>query len=263
MNSPADQPISALRSGHDELAALVAGLGPDDLTGPSAASDWDISQVLGHLGSGAEISLAALDAALAGTGKLPADFNKGVWARWDGMTAAERGAAFPGANRALVERYESLDADARNTLRIDLGFLPQPVDVATAAGLRLNEFGYHSWDVRVVYDPTATIAAEARPSMLDLIGNLFGWIARPAELGDRAAHLAVHVTEPARSFGLRLADSASITDVPADPDGVLRAPADAWLRLAGGRLAPHRPAPGITVEGPVSLEDLRRVFPGF
>ncbi|MGY0231612.1 maleylpyruvate isomerase family mycothiol-dependent enzyme [Longispora urticae] len=263
MSSPADQPIAALRTGHDELTALVSGLRPEDLTGPTAASEWDVSQVLSHLGSGAEISLAALDAALAGTGRLDADFNKGVWARWDGMTPGERAEAFPRANRALVERYESLDTDVRNSLRIDLGFLPQPVDVATAAGLRLNEFGYHSWDVRVAHDPGATIAPEARPSMLDLIGNLFGWIARPAELGGRQAHLAVHVTEPERSFGLRLGDAAAVTDVPDEPDGVLRAPADAWLRLAVGRLGPEYPTAGVSVEGPVTLDDLRRVFPGF
>ena len=34
-------------------------------------------------------------------------------------------------------------------MRIDLGFLPEPVDVATAARFRLSEFALHQWDVEV------------------------------------------------------------------------------------------------------------------
>ena len=64
MASPADVPISALRSGLDELAAHVRTLTPDQLTGPSGASEWTIAQVLSHLGSSAQIGQAALEASL-------------------------------------------------------------------------------------------------------------------------------------------------------------------------------------------------------
>jgi hypothetical protein len=53
MPSPADVPISALRSGSDDLALHVRTLTPDQLTGPSGASEWTVAQVLSHLGSGA------------------------------------------------------------------------------------------------------------------------------------------------------------------------------------------------------------------
>ncbi|MFD0592596.1 maleylpyruvate isomerase N-terminal domain-containing protein [Catellatospora coxensis] len=66
MTSSADAVIAALRSGHDTLAAHVRDLPAADLTGPSGASEWDVSQVLSHLGSGAEIHLATVEAALAG-----------------------------------------------------------------------------------------------------------------------------------------------------------------------------------------------------
>ena len=56
MSDLADKTITALRTGHDELAALVSSMTPDDLTQPSAAEEWTISQVLSHLGSGAEIN---------------------------------------------------------------------------------------------------------------------------------------------------------------------------------------------------------------
>ncbi|MGH3797980.1 MAG: maleylpyruvate isomerase N-terminal domain-containing protein, partial [Pseudonocardiaceae bacterium] len=75
MSDLADRTITALRTGHDELTALLNSLSPDELTQPSAAAEWNISQVLSHLGSGAEIGLATLEAALTSTGNLGSAFN--------------------------------------------------------------------------------------------------------------------------------------------------------------------------------------------
>lgn len=171
MSSIADRTIAALRSGHDALAAFVGKLGPDDLTRPSGASDWQVSQVLSHLGSGAEINLAALRAAQAGEPAPGGEFNQSVWARWDAMPPAEHASGFLEANERLVRAYEELDPAARADLRIDLGFLPEPVDVAGAAGLRLSEFALHRWDVEVGFDPSATVAADAVPLLLDQVGG--------------------------------------------------------------------------------------------
>ena len=79
----ADAVIAALRSGHDGLAGHVSGFGDDDLARPSAAADWDISQVLSHLGSGAEIAHATLQAALDGAPNPGPDFNNGIWDTWN------------------------------------------------------------------------------------------------------------------------------------------------------------------------------------
>ena len=167
MSERADRIIAALRSGHDHLTSLVRGLGTVDLTRQSGAEAWDVSQVLSHLGSGAEIALAVLDGALDGTGPRGADFNKSVWARWDAMPPSERAEGFAAANETLVARYESLDARTREELRIDLGFLPVPVDLATVAGLRLSEFTFHTWDVEVAFDPAAVLAPAATGPLLD------------------------------------------------------------------------------------------------
>ncbi|MGC9671327.1 maleylpyruvate isomerase family mycothiol-dependent enzyme [Planosporangium sp. 12N6] len=264
MTSSADQTIAALRSGHDDLAARVRAMRPDDLTGPSGAREWDVSQVVSHLGSGAEINLAALDAAIAGTAAPDAGFNKSVWARWDAMTPAERAESFLRADEKLVTRYESLDPEARANLRVDLGFLPQPVDIAATAAFRLMEFALHAWDVKVGTDPAATVAPEAVPVLLDQVGLLLRFAARPEALGGRRAALAVDLTVPDRSLGLEFGDAVTLTDAPARPDGVLRAPAEAFVRLVTGRLAPeYTPATVTVTGGPVDLDDLRRVFPGF
>ncbi|KAB1937302.1 maleylpyruvate isomerase family mycothiol-dependent enzyme [Micromonospora sp. ALFpr18c] len=263
MSTPADQIITALRAGHEELAALVRDLKEDDLLRPSGASEWQVSQVLSHLGSGAEINLAALTAARTGAPGPDGDFNRGVWQRWDAMPPAEHAAGFLAANERLVEAYEALDADTRASLRIDLGFLPEPVDVATAGRFRLSEFALHQWDVEVAVNPFAAVTPLAVSLLLDQIGGMLGWTSRPQELAGRQATLLLRLSEPERTYGLRLGETIELVDAPEQPDGELTAPAEAWLRLAVGRLGPAYTPDGVRVTGPVTLDDLRRVFVGF
>jgi uncharacterized protein (TIGR03083 family) len=265
MTDRADETIKALRSGHDDLAALVRGFAADDLARPSGASKWDISQVLSHLGSGAEINLASLNGALDGTGAPAGDFNQGVWARWDAMSREERAEGFLTANETLVRRYEGLDEQTRQDLRIDLGFLPAPVDVATSGGMRLNEFTHHTWDVKVSFDPAATLAPEATPLLFDQAGMLMGFLGRPAELGGGPVSIAVSTTEPERSFGIDVSgEKLTLVDTPGSPDAVLTAPAEWYLRLVSGRHAPEHTPDSVKLTGAAAtLDDLRRVFPGF
>jgi uncharacterized protein (TIGR03083 family) len=260
MTSLADQVIAALRSGHDDLSAHVATLGDKELEGPSAASEWTVAQVLSHLGSGAEIARAALDRAVSGAGAAPEGFNQGVWDRWNAMTPVQQRDGFVASNGAVVEHYESLDAGQREAVRVDLGFLPEPVSVAFAGRLRLSEFTLHAWDVR----PDGVLAADAVPLLLEAYSMMLGWISKPEALGGREARLAVSLSDPQAAYGLTVAPAGvTLGEAPADADGELRAPAEAWLRLLTGRLAPDRTPPGVAVTGPVSLDDLRKVFPGF
>jgi uncharacterized protein (TIGR03083 family) len=263
MTSLADQVIAALRSGHDDVSAHVSKLDEKDLTGPSGASKWDVAHVLSHLGSGAEISLAALERALSGGGSSPEGFNQGVWDRWNAMAPLEHRDGFVEANQRLVEHYEGLDAATRDDLRIDLGFLPAPVSVADAGRLRLTEFTLHTWDVKAGVEPATTLAPQAVPLLLDAFIPLLRWISKPDALGGRRANLAIDLADPKSSYGLLLGDSVSVAERPEQPDGVLSAPAEAWLRLVAGRLAPAHTPTGVEVSGPVTLDDLRRVFPGY
>lgn len=264
MSARAAQIIKALRSGHDDLAALVRTLSSDDLARQSGAAEWDVSQVLSHLGSGAEIHLATLNGALDGTGNPGGEFNQGVWSRWNAMSREERAERFLDANETLLGRYEGLDEETRAGLRIDLGFLPAPVDVATAGGMRLNEFTYHTWDVKVAFDPGASLAPEATPLLLDHAVMLIGFFGKAAELGGRSMTIGVSTTSPERSFGLHVDESVTIVDAPATPDAVLIAPAEWWLRLIAGRHASdHTPASVKLTGDAITIDDLRRLFPGY
>jgi uncharacterized protein (TIGR03083 family) len=259
--SNADTVIAALRAGYDGLADLVKKLSDEELAGPSAATEWDIAQVLSHLGSGAEIMGATVHAALDGQPGPDGDFNQSVWARWNASSRREQADGFLEQNEKLIALFESLDADQRANLRLDLSYLPAPVDVATIGRGRLSEFTLHSWDVRSALDPQATLAPEAVPELLQSSGNLLAWISKPAALNGLTADLLVATTEPTAEITLHLTDPVSIElGAIGQPDGTLTIPAEAWLRLVSGRL---RTAGTVSVTGPVSLETLREVFPGY
>ncbi len=260
----ADTNIAALRSAYERLAGLVTGLGDDDLAKPSGAAEWNVAQVLSHLGSGAEIGHATLLAALDGKPNPGRDFNLSVWDRWNAMSPREQADGYLRSDAAIVERYEQLDAGTREELRIDLGFLPAPVDVATAGRMRLNEVALHSWDVHVGFDETATLAPEATGPLLRGGIDLLGWIAKPDRLDGTRGVLRVVTTDPASEFGLRLGDQISVDpNVIPDPDGTLTLPAEAWLRLVAGRLGPRYTPATVQETGAVDLDLLRRVFPGY
>jgi uncharacterized protein (TIGR03083 family) len=265
MTTFADQVIEALRSGHDAFADRAARWDEAALAGPSGAAEWDVSGVLGHLGSGAEINLAVLEGALSGDGPPSAQARQSVWDRWNPMPARERRDAFLAANQRLVERYEGLDGPTRANLRVDVGWTPEPVGLGEAARMRLSEFAYHTWDAKAGADPGTTLAPEAVPLLLDGTGSVLGSLARGSAdvLAGRWVHLAVELNDPARSYGLDLGQAVMLTGRPARPDGVLRAPAEAWLRLTTGRLSPKWTPAGVEVSGPLSLDDLRRIFPGY
>lgn len=264
MPSPADVPISALRSGLDDLAAQVRTLTPDQLTGPSGASEWTVAQVLSHLGSGAEIGQAGLEASLGAADAPPADFNRSVWARWDAMSPEDQAAGFLTANESFVARYEAIDDATRSTAQIDTGFLPAPVDLATHASFRLNEFALHSWDVRVAQDPQATLAPEAVESLLAVLPYLMGWLGKPALVLDgRSLVVSVHTTAPDTDFGLDLTDKVTLIDSQADPEATLVLPTESWLRLASGRLGAAVTPAGVAATGPLTLDSWRTMFPGY
>lgn len=262
MTTLAARTIDALRHEHDELAALVGRLSPDQLTGPSGASEWTVAQVLSHLGSGSEISLAGLQVALGQRAPLGDEFNRSVWDRWDAAAPEDQAAWFLEHDRALVDAFASLTPEQQADLPVPVGFLPAPVDVATYAGLRLGEVAHHSWDVRVAGDPGTSLLASSTAVLPEhLSGGLalmLGFLGKPdqvgspvvLELGDSAYRLAI-------GDGVTLA----VSDVPAT--ATFDGPLEAALRLVTGRLAPSYTPAGVTVSGNVTLDELRAVFPGF
>jgi uncharacterized protein (TIGR03083 family) len=267
MSTLADRTISALRGNHEQLTARVRGLDEEDLARASGSSQWDVAHVLSHLGSGAEIALAGLQAGIAGQQAPRQDFNQLVWDRWNAMGAQEMAQGFLDANELLVTAFESLDATARQEVHVKLAFLPFPADVAVLSGMRLNEAALHAWDVRVAFDPHATLTVEETAATLEQLSGpltfMLGFLAKPDVLNGTQTTLRVETTDPDRVLGLVLGDGVSLGDAPTDV-GVLTIPAEALLRLFAGRLdEAHTPDTVTITSSVVTLEQLRKVFPGF
>lgn len=258
-----DDVIAALRAEHDSLAAVVSSLVDGDLAVRSGASEWDVSQVLSHLGSGAELNLATLQQALGESADgEPAE---SVWARWNAMGRQERAEGYLRADETLVARFEALTAAERDELMIDLGFLPAPVPVAVAGRMRLSEAMLHAWDVRVAFDDSAVLGGQAVAAVLHQEPDLIGWTAKTDALNGRPADVRVTTTDPDSTFTLRLGDCVEVVQDggSAGSDATLELPAEAWLRLVAGRLSPEHTPEGVRATGAVDLELLRQVFPGY
>jgi uncharacterized protein (TIGR03083 family) len=250
--------IAALRRGHERLSAFVAGAAPDELVHSSMCTDWNVAQVLSHLGSGAEIGLATV----AGT---PVEMTD-VWARWNAMAAADVAPSFVTADERLVSWYEERSDDELATRQIQLPFLPSPIDVATAAGFRLSEVTLHSWDVFGAFDTEATLDRDATGLLVDRLPMMVGLIGRFTPRETRPAPdttITVTTSDPDRNFELDVGENLDLRLASDGPTaGKLIIPAEALLRLTAGRLRPGREA-GASITGSLTLDQLRAAFPGY
>jgi uncharacterized protein (TIGR03083 family) len=266
MTTLAERTLDADHRTYERLAALVATLTDDLLIQPSAASEWTVAQVLSHLGSGAEITLATMRAAESGSDRGP-DANNAVWTRWNAMSPREQADGYLRAGKELDEALGELDSQRRDDLQVPMAFLPEPAGIDLFTGMRLNEAALHAWDVEAAFNPTATIpdgvAAVLIEQYLGPLAFLLGFTGKPDRLTSRPVTLAVHTTAPERTLGLELGDRATLTAAPAQSHGDLRLPAEALPRLLSGRLRTPDREGDIRVDGPLALDDLRRVFPGY
>lgn len=258
-----DELLRVLRASHDQLVDTAGQLDAAGVAAPSYCSDWNRAQVFSHLGSGAEIGVATLRAAL---GEGPAPENEKIWDRWNAMSPAEMASGFVEWDGRHIAAMEQLDAGQREALRIPFFLGPIPVDAALT--FRLHEHVQHNWDIQVSLDPHATLLPDAVPLLLGLLPTLARFTARPAEVAlPDPIRLAIDTTDLDRHYLFTVtgeqAELAEIDAAPADPTGTLTLPAEAFLRLNSGRLDPaHTPA-AVRTEGKPTLDDLRNLFPGY
>lgn len=253
-----DRTIIALRHLHEHLAEVATGLSADQLGSRSGSSEWTVADVLSHLGSGAEINRYTLEKAVGGDADTPT--NEQVWDRWNALPPAEQASAFVASNAALVELLESLTEGQRVGTMVDLGFLPQPVPLATVLGMRINEVALHGWDVDVAFDPQAQLTAEAAELVIEHFATsmsfLLGFSGRKDGLPPTRLALDGH-TLVVSDDGIRIAEGST------DPSATFDGPVESAVRLLAGRLAPEHTPAGVGVSGNLTLDELRAAFPGY
>jgi uncharacterized protein (TIGR03083 family) len=246
--------LDALHDSAARLARIVEPLTAGQLRSPAYPTEWSIADVLSHVGSGATIMQLRLDAALAGH-DLTNDLSQPIWDDWNAKTPEVKATDAIAADRALLERVESLTPDERDGFTFSMG--PMQFDLAGFLGLRLNEHALHTWDIEVALEPVATLPSDAAGWIIDNLAMIVRYSGRPTGL-EHDVH--VRTTDPARDLTLALGSDAvslSLSSGEHAPD--LELPAEALIRLAYGRLDPDHTPP---VRGSGNLAELRLVFPG-
>ena len=254
--------IAALRNSHERLASLIGVMSEDQLTGRSYCRDWTIAQVLSHLGSGAEIALLTLEAALAGA---PVDRGAGapIWDAWNAKTPRQQAADCLPVDEAHIKRLEGLtDAELDG---ISADFFGRKLDAAGLIRMRLSEHSVHTWDVAVSLDPSAEVAPDAVELLMVQLPLLAGWTGKA---DGEPFRLRLRGTEPEADFVLEVADKVTLGAWPGDgpagatADGQVQMPAEALLRLVYGRLDPDH-TPPVEISGdPELLDRARAALPG-
>jgi uncharacterized protein (TIGR03083 family) len=260
--SSTDRTIAALRAEHDLLAGVVLELTGAQLAGPSGAAEWTAAQVLSHLGSGAEIALAGYQAAFTGR-RAPGDaFNERVWDRWNALSPAEQASEFIVHDEALVAALEALSSEQRETVTIDLGFLPEPLPLGAVLAMRLNEAAQHGWDVRVAVDPAAQICESTALVLAEHFAGGLGFLLGFTGKADALSAPAV-IDLRGAGYSLRVEDRVRLSPEVGASTATFIGPLESAVRLFGGRLTPKYTPDHVDVVGNVTLDDLRRVFPGY
>jgi uncharacterized protein (TIGR03083 family) len=261
LTAPVDRLLAALCRSHEGLAARAQTLDETGLTRRSYCTDWSVAQVLSHLGSGAEIALAQLRAARAGTASLGSGDFRAVWARWDARTPQQQAAAFAEAVPRLHDAVDALDEAERRRLRPH--FHTDLVDLSAFLAFRLVEQALHAWDVHVAFEPATTVDPEAVALLVELLPLGAGLVDGEVLAALEPARLAVATSDPDQRFVLDLGTKARLVNAgDGAVSGSLRLPSEALVRLVTGRLDPaHTPA-GTVAEGRPSLDELRRLYPG-
>ena len=256
--------IATLRQSHDRLGKLSRSLTPEQIRAQSYASKWSIAQVLSHLGSGAEINLMTLPAALGEGEPVSGEAFPAVWDVWNAKNPDAQAADSRAANERHVQVLEALTDEQLANIDMDF-FGMMRLDAVGVVRMRLSEHVVHTWDVEVIGDPAATVQQPAVELLIDGLAPFAGRVSKP--LGEPFS-ARITTTDPARDYLLTSADSVALTDWPADGEAErgdvphIRMPAEALLRLMYGRLDPeHTPS---SVSGDAeTLTKLRAMFPGF
>jgi uncharacterized protein (TIGR03083 family) len=235
------------------LREVVDPFGPEQLRDRAYPSEWNVADVLSHLGSAAEIYVGWIEHALGGD-EVEA---QPIWDAWNAKDPDTKAADALRADRALMERLDSVSEAERDRFTFAMG--PLNVDFAGFVRLRINEHTVHTWDVAVASDASATLQPTGVPIVLEALPMIAGFVGKPT---GSARELRLHTTEPDRHFVIDLrADGVSFaTDHEPVGTADLELPAEALVRLVYGRLDPgHTPA---FSGAPSDLDELRRAFPG-
>jgi uncharacterized protein (TIGR03083 family) len=248
--------VATLAASHAHLEEVVAAV--PAVTDPSYCTEWAIAQVLSHLGSGAEIGLLNLGAALAGGPPPERERYIEIWDVWNAKEPAAQAADALVSDSRYVETLQGLDDAALEALRVPM--MGRELDASAYVAMRLFEHAVHTWDIEVMTDSGVGVLEVATEMLVPRVPDRVGRAARGAKPAATPARIELTTTSPDRRFVLAIDAESVAMDEGDASDGALTIPGEALLRLVSGRLdEAHTPA-SVTVSGSVSLDELRSLF---
>jgi uncharacterized protein (TIGR03083 family) len=247
--------LDALELSVAYLRSIIDGMSEDQYVASAHPTEWTVADVMSHLGSGAIISKRSIDDTVEGR-ETPPKFNESVWDVWNAKTPHAQVTDALDADKALINRMLELTPEERGRYFLSIG--PFRFEFDQAVRLRLGEHVFHTWDIEESFNKDATLQPEAVPFLFGNLELLMRFAAKPS---GKAHTLHIRTTDPQKDFALtQTMDGVELDEVEGVDEFDLEIPAEAFLRLAYGRLDEQHTPAGIDA---THLAELRRVFPGF
>lgn len=246
--------LDVLELSVNHLRSVAEGMSESQFVASAYPSEWTVADVMSHLGSAAIITKRGIDDSLEGR-ETPPQFNQSVWDLWNAKTPHAQVTDALDADKALLTRLIEMTPDERGRYSLNLG--PITFDFDDTVRSRLREHVVHTWDIEEAIDQNATLQPDAVPFLIDDLDLLMRFGAKPTE-NEHTLH--IRTTDPAREFALNQSgDGVTLNEVEGVEIFDLELPAEAFVRLANGRLDEQHTPAGIDS---THLDELRRVFPG-
>jgi uncharacterized protein (TIGR03083 family) len=232
------QIVDAVRDEFNTLDRYLGSLAPERWRGPTACTEWDLTKLVSHLGSGAVLMLRMVRSGLEGTPPQTQEERQQVWGHFDSLAPEQLYREFQQANTDALTYLDQLPADQRER-RIP-SFLGE-VPAAVLLRARLAEISLHSWDVRVALDPTARLLFG---SVGPLVDQTLGFVGRRsnaearAELAGTVFELDLEGRNRRRIALVVNQDGVSVADPgQSSHRATLWLTGEAFVRLGAGRFA--------------------------
>jgi uncharacterized protein (TIGR03083 family) len=230
--------VHALSRAEYELqVAYLEQLPPEGWTEQSACRDWQVYQVVSHIGSQPEITGAVLRAGVRGEPPMTDEERRAIWDRFDNYRPDEVFPAYRANNEAW---YRLVDSFSEEELGQTIQWFAGPMTIAGMLASRLNEQALHTWDIRWARDRNAKLTPEVVSTLIE--GNLAPFRVKQLTRVEAAPRLSGHTIQ------LHLRDPEGAVHFILDPDGAqarqgnaapvalsAELPAEGFVRLIWGR----------------------------
>jgi uncharacterized protein (TIGR03083 family) len=252
--------IDAIAESNSRLKVVLETNGGVIAAEATYCPGWSVAHILRHLGSGAEIGLLNLSAALRGQEPPLRQRYGEIIELWREKAEAGLAQDAVSVNDTYVDMLAALDDGALDALRVRLR--GRDLNVSAFAGRRLFEHALHTWDIAVMRDPLALVSPMAAALLVDRVLENLDMLASGPKPTTAPLSIAVSMSDLGRAFVVKVAPDAVLVESGTETDASLEMSADSFVRLLSGRLdAAHTPQ-ALIASSPSCLGLLRTVFAG-